>query len=81
MLSVVESTAGMLTTYHELNGEIHVLAQEPSPLDFMRFVTKNRPLVVRQGCAKWRAVRKWNADYLRDLIRGMPVKVAMTPNG
>ena len=71
----------MLTSYHELNGNIHVLYEEPDPLDFMRYVAANRPFVVRQGCAKWVAVRKWNAAYLRDVMKDVPVKVAVTPYG
>ena len=81
MSSVAEATADMLTTYHELNGDIHILDEEPSPLVFMRYVAKNRPLIVRQGCSKWRAVRKWNVDYLKETMRDMPVKVAVTPHG
>lgn len=81
MSSVAEATADMLTTYHELNGDIHVLYEEPSPLDFMRYVTKNRPLVVRRGCSKWLAVLKWNVDYLQETMKDVPVKVAVTPHG
>lgn len=81
MSSIIEATASMLTTYHELNSDIDVLYEEPSPLDFMRYVAKNRPLVVRRGCSKWRAVRKWDVDYLQAIMKDAPVKVAVTPNG
>ena len=81
MSSIVNATIDMLTTYNELNGDIHVLYEVPSPLDFMRYVAKNRPLVVRQGCSKWLAVRKWNVDYLQDVMKDIPVRVAVTPHG
>lgn len=81
MSSVTEATASMLHTYHELNGDIHVLNEEPSPLDFMRYVAKNRPLVVRRGCSKWSAVRNWNVDYLQEIMKDTLVKVAVTPHG
>ena len=81
MSNIAEATAHMLTTYHELNGGIHVLYEEPSPLDFMRYVTKNRPLLVRRGCSKWLAVRRWNVDYLGKLIQDTPIKIAITPYG
>ena len=81
MSSIAEATAHMLTTYHELNGGIHVLYEEPSPLEFMRYVTKNRPLLVRRGCSKWLAVRRWNVDYLEKLIQDTPIKIAITPYG
>ena len=81
MSNVVKATADMLATYHELNGDVHILYEEPSPLDFMRYVAKNRPLVVRRGCSKWLAVRKWNVDYLQEIMKDTPVKVAVTPHG
>ena len=81
MSNIAEATAHMLTTYHELNGGMHILYEEPSPLDFMRYVTKNRPLLVRKGCSKWLAVRRWNVDYLRKLIQDTPIKIAVTPYG
>lgn len=81
MSSIAEATADMVTTYHELNGDIHVSYEEPSPLDFMRYVAKNRPLVVRRGCSKWLAVRKWNVDYLQEIMKDLPVSVAVTPHG
>ncbi len=81
MSSIAEATANMLTTYHELNGDIHVLYEEPSPLDFIRYVARNRPLLVRRGCSEWPAVRKWNADYLKGIMKDTPVRVAVTPRG
>ena len=81
MSSVAEATTDMLTAYHELNGDIHIVSEEPSPLAFMRYVAKNRPLIVRQGCSKWRAVSKWDAAYLQEVMKDMPVKVAVTPYG
>lgn len=81
MSSVAEATTNMLTTYHELNGDIDSLDEEPSPLAFIRYVSKNRPVVVRRGCSKWRAVRKWNVDYLKEMMKDKLVKVAVTPHG
>jgi jumonji domain-containing protein 7 len=74
------ATAEMLVTYHELNGDIEEL-QEVSPLDFMRFVAKNRPFKLRGGCSTWQATRKWNAAYLRGVMEDTPVNVATTPHG
>lgn len=74
------ATTEMLVTYHELNGDVEDL-QEPSPLTFMRFVAKNRPFVVRKGCSTWQSRRKWNAKYLRGIMEGVHVNVAVTPRG
>ncbi|KAL2048094.1 hypothetical protein N7G274_000005 [Stereocaulon virgatum] len=76
-----EAIEEMLVTYHELNGDIEELHEDPSPLDLMRFVAKNRPFVVRGGCSTWPAMQKWNVDYLKKVMKDTPVKVAMTPHG
>ena len=81
MSSVADAMTDMLTAYHELNSDIHILYEEPSSLQFMRYVAKNRPFIVRQGCSKWHAVRNWNADYLGEVMKDMPIKVAVTPCG
>ena len=81
MSSLAKATADMITAYHELNGDIHILDEEPTPLAFMRYVSKNRPFIVRQGCSRWRCVRKWNVGYLKEVMKDMPVKVAVTPHG
>ena len=40
----------LLESYNELNGsQITELEEVPSPLEFMRFVSLNRPFVVRGG--------------------------------
>ena len=76
-----EAIAEALLSYNELNGEIDVLYEEPNPLEFMRYVMKNRPFVIRGGCAAWPAVRKWDCNYLRSALGTTPVKIAVTPNG
>lgn len=74
-------TAG-INTYHELNPSIvEELDEEPSPMEFMRYVAKNRPFVVRSSATDWPALIKWNADYLRVAMEGERVNVATTPSG
>ena len=52
---VQNSIIAAITTYHELNAFIiDELHDEPSALEFMRFVSKNRPFVVRRAAATWR---------------------------
>ena len=76
-----KATEEMLVTYHELNGGIDVLHECPSPLEFMRYVAKNRPFMVRAGCSAWPAVRRWNVPHLRTTLRDTSIKVAITPYG
>ena len=76
-----EAIKELLASYQELNGRIDELDEEPSPLDFMRYVSKNRPFVSRGGCSTWPAVRKWDFNYLRNKLNKTLVKVAITTKG
>ncbi|CAH2237643.1 jg11323 [Pararge aegeria aegeria] len=52
------------------------------PLQFYRdYVSKNIPVIIRGGCAKWPAVQKWNSHYFRKVLFNKKVTVALTPNG
>jgi jumonji domain-containing protein 7 len=77
-----DPVAGLITTYHELNATvIDELHEEPSALEFMRYVAKNRPFVVRGGAKSWKACESWDAAYLSDVMRSEDVQVAVTPYG
>jgi jumonji domain-containing protein 7 len=77
-----DSIAELLTTYNELNSScIDELDDEPSPLEFMRYVSRNTPFVVRRGARDWTATRTWDAAYLRSTLAGHKVNVAVTPFG
>ncbi|KAK3650759.1 hypothetical protein LTR56_006164 [Elasticomyces elasticus] len=72
----------LINTYHELNAsEVDELEEEPSALEFLQFVAKNRPFVVRHAANSWTASEKWVADYLRQKMGSDKVKVAITPLG
>lgn len=72
----------LLTTYNELNSSaIETLHEEPSPLEFMRYVARNTPFVVRGAASNWKASQKWSADYLRTALHDTSVNVAVTPYG
>jgi len=74
--------AELVATYNELNSNlIQELDEEPSPLEFMRYVARNTPFVVRRGASSWPAVKLWTASYLREQLAGHPVNVAITPLG
>ncbi|KAF2216452.1 hypothetical protein CERZMDRAFT_33153 [Cercospora zeae-maydis SCOH1-5] len=77
-----DAVLNLVEAYHELNVcSIDELTSEPSPLQFMRHVAKNRPFVVRKAARSWRAVRQWDASYLREVMGNAAVKVATTPKG
>ena len=72
----------LVTTYHELNGDaIDELDEQPSALEFMRYVAKNRPFVVRGGASRWPAVQRWSYQHLIDMMKDSTVNVAITPHG
>ncbi|KAI1444658.1 putative pla2g4b [Annulohypoxylon stygium] len=74
--------AELITSFNELNsGSVEELDEEPSPLEFMRYVARNTPFVVRRGAADWPATQRWNAAYLRESLAGHRVNVAVTPFG
>lgn len=71
-----------ITSYNDLNiPEVAELYSNPSPLEFLRFVARNLPFVVRGGACDWAAVEKWNVDYLKDVMRDQEINVAITPLG
>ncbi|KAK4963491.1 hypothetical protein LTR10_001120 [Elasticomyces elasticus] len=74
--------SNLINTYHELNASlVDELEEEPSTLEFLQFVAKNRPFVVRHAANSWTASEKWDADYLRQRMGNEEVKVAITPLG
>ena len=76
------NVANLVETYHEVNAAVvDELHEEPSPLEFMRYVSRNRPFVVRQAAVWWNAVQVWDSRYLLKRMEGQEVKVAVTPKG
>ena len=72
----------LITTYDELNSSlVDELWEEPSALEFMQYVARNRPFVVRKGAEDWTAVRKWDSHYLLNVLGDSLVNVAITPFG
>lgn len=72
----------LITTYDELNPTlVDELWEEPSALEFMQYVARNRPFVVRKGAQDWTAVQKWDSHYLLNVLGDSLVNVAITPFG
>lgn len=79
---VHEATQRLLETYNDLNANVvDILQDDPSPLEFMQYVARNRPFVVRGGASSWKASQRWSASYLRDVLGSAEVNVAITPHG
>lgn len=77
-----EALVELISSYHELNGNyVDELEQPPIPLDFLQYVARNRPFVVRKAAVTWPAVSLWSSDYLAAVMKDSTVKVAITPSG
>jgi jumonji domain-containing protein 7 len=71
-----------LRDYYSFNpSNVEIIMEEPTPLEFMRFVARNRPFVIRGGATSWAAYEKWNAAYLVEKLGDTSVNVAVTPKG
>ena len=74
--------AELITNYNELNSSVvEEFHEDPSALEFMRYVARNTPFVVRGAAADWQATKTWTVDYLKDFLGDEPVNVAVTPRG
>jgi len=77
-----DPTAELITTYNDLNSSaITELDEEPSPLEFMRYVARNTPFVVRGAASGWKATQTWSARFLAEHLADETVNVAVTPAG
>ncbi|KAH0538393.1 hypothetical protein FGG08_004993 [Glutinoglossum americanum] len=80
--SLEGAISGLIESYSEFNSQsVDELEEEPSPLEFMRYVALNRPFVVRGGCSHWLATKRWSAGYLEDRMSSARINVAITPHG
>lgn len=47
----------------------------------MRHVSRNRPFIIKNGAQDWKARKQWSATYLKSVMSGQSVNVALTPYG
>ena len=65
-----------------LPSNIPVLDAAPTPLAFLReYVSKNRPVIIKNALSEWSALSKWTSEYLYQSLASLEVSVAVTPNG
>lgn len=80
--NTTDPIAELITTFNELNSSlIEELDEEPSPLEFMRFVARNTPFVIRGGASTWKATQTWTPSFLAQQLGDELVNVAVTPFG
>ena len=58
--------------------ELHA---SPSALDFLRYVGKNQPFVVRNNPLDSRASQLWSPSYLCQQMGERPLSIACSPSG
>lgn len=80
--TTVAALKELITTFNDLNGSnVDQFDEEPSPLEFMRYVARNTPFVARGAASSWRAAQRWDAEYLKSALSDQTVNVAVTPFG
>lgn len=80
-LNLDDAVKELLVTYQELNGSVvKELHEHPTPLEFMRYVNKGRPFVVRGGVSDWPATQ-WTIEHLKKMMGETAIQVAVTPSG
>ncbi|KAF9881295.1 phospholipase A2 [Colletotrichum karsti] len=80
--SPADPLAELITAFNDLNGAlIDELDEEPSPLEFMRYVARNTPFVVRGAAASWKSNTTWDKEFLMGVFKDQTVNVAVTPFG
>ncbi|KAK3378406.1 cupin-like domain-containing protein [Podospora didyma] len=72
----------LIVNYNELNRPVvEELGEEPTPLEFMRYVAKNTPFVARGAADNWKATQEWSAQFIKNHLHGETVNVAVTAAG
>jgi jumonji domain-containing protein 7 len=80
--SLKDAVTELIDEYQSLNDSVVTeLHEEPSPLEFLRHVYRNRPFVLRKGALDWTPVSTWTGDYLKSVLKDRDVNVAFTPHG
>lgn len=80
--SLGDALQRLIETYQELNPSVaDEVFEEPSALEFMQYVSRNRPLVIRGGAQSFKAIQDWSADYLNSVVGDCEVNVSITPHG
>lgn len=81
VLGVHNAIEELIITYQELNGSrVAELTEVPSPVEFMQYVRRGRPCVIRGAASEWPATN-WTVEYLENKMKGSHIQVANTPSG
>ncbi|BGO90725.1 hypothetical protein NBRC10512_000665 [Rhodotorula toruloides] len=81
---IEKSLRKLVRDYQALNpASVAELSAVPSALDFARFTSANRPLVVRRAgqTERIRALERWTDDYLVEQLAGRALSISVTPRG
>lgn len=64
-----------------LGEEVLVLDSPPTSLEFLRLVSRNKPVLIKGAISHWPALSKWDNSYLKEKLAEREVTVAITPHG
>lgn len=68
--------------YSKTIHEVVIEDQLKWPLEFYRdYVSKSKPVIIKNGCKHFSAVNKWNLQYFLNNFSNKLIRVDVTPNG
>lgn len=75
-------------TFHDHHEELYLsdsIIEHDGPISPLKFyrdhVSKNLPLLMKNGISHWRAVGKWNGLHFRRILPNKKISVSVTPTG
>ncbi|KAF2880754.1 hypothetical protein ILUMI_25426 [Ignelater luminosus] len=80
-LEVLKEESHDLLHFHSLVPEVYINDQTWVWNFYRNYISKNMPVIIKNGCKDWPATSKWNLQYFLKTIPDKDVTVAITPNG
>lgn len=72
----------LIKEYQALNpSTISEINSTPTSLEFSKYVSLNRPLIIRGEGKRILAFEKWSNDYLINALGDKKVRIAVSPDG
>ena len=60
---------------------MHTVHSIPTPLEFHRYVSQNRPIIFKGCVGHWPAMYRWTDDYLEHNLADRSIGISLTPDG
>ncbi|ORZ37253.1 cupin-like domain-domain-containing protein [Catenaria anguillulae PL171] len=64
-----------------LSSQVQIFEREPTPIEFLRLIHANRPVLFKGVASSFPAMRKWTPEYMAAIMQERTVTVSLTPTG